>query len=522
MELTVRLAMIILKLITKLLQPIYWFVNRHRPKQLPAIKNPLLLLSAKELAKKIRNREISSEAVVKAYIERIIAVNPQINAVIENRFNEATKEAKICDKNLDSGVVNIHTLEKEQPLYGVPFSVKEACALKGCSFTACTLSRKNEKAPEDGEAVKLMKLAGAIPLCVTNTPEMCSGFDSSNLIHGSTNNPYDTRRIAGGSSGGEGALGGAGATPLGIGSDIAGSIRLPCLFNGLFGHKATSGAVSIRGHYPMSPSPIFQNYLSTGPMTRYSEDLLIAMKILSKNYKENLRLDEPVDINKLKLFYMEKFPDSPGEIPVTHDIRNSIKKAVNFLKKRVASVDSPNMSELKDVYEISTAMFFCMADIPRILLNPDDPKNEKNPYIELGKALFGFSQHTKNAILMGIFKDTKGFLYESRLDYYRERAAKLQTAFENMLGTNGVLIVPTYPSPALLRNQSFLHIPGGSYCILFNIFGFPSTQVPMGLNEQGLPIGFQLIANKNQDRLCLAVAQELEKEFGGWIAPNSR
>ncbi|XP_043482080.1 fatty-acid amide hydrolase 2-A-like isoform X3 [Leptopilina heterotoma] len=385
MELTVRLAMIILKLITKILQPIYWFVNSHRPKQLPAIKNPLLLLSAKELAKKIRNREISSEAVVKAYIERIIAVNPQINAVIENRFNEATKEAKICDNNLDSGVVNIHTLEREQPLYGVPFSVKEACALKGCSFTACTLSRKDEKAPEDGEAVKLMKLAGAIPLCVTNTPEMCSGFDSSNLIHGSTNNPYDTRRIAGGSSGGE-----------------------------------------------------------------------------------------------------------------------------------------PNMNELKDVYEISTAMFFCMADIPRILLNPDDPKNEKNPFIELGKALFGFSQHTKNAILMGIFKDTKGFLYESRLDYYRERAAKLQTAFENMLGTNGVLIVPTYPSPALLRNQSFLYTPGGSYCILFNIFGFPSTQVPMGLNEQGLPIGFQLIANKNQDRLCLAVAQELEKEFGGWIAPSSR
>lgn len=97
--------------------------------------------------------------------------------------------------------------------------------------------------------------------------------------------------------------------------------------------------VPVKGHYPMSPSEVFQKYLAIGPMARHSEDLLLAMKILSKNFKENLQLEKSVDINNLKIFYMEKFPNSPGEIPVSRDIRNSIKKAVQFLKKHVSSVE---------------------------------------------------------------------------------------------------------------------------------------------------------------------------------------
>lgn len=183
--------------------------------------------------------QLRSEDVVRAYIQRIREVNPLINAVVEERFAAAIEEAKKADELIASA--QTIWLIKTYPLLGVPFTVKESCALKGAPLTGGSLPRRSVRASVDGEAVANLRASGCIPLLVSNTPEYCLSWESYNHVTGRTLNPYDSRRTAGGSSGGEGALIGAGASLFGVGSDVAGSIRVPSLFNGIFGHKPTAG-----------------------------------------------------------------------------------------------------------------------------------------------------------------------------------------------------------------------------------------------------------------------------------------
>uniref|UniRef100_A0A1B0DK67 Uncharacterized protein n=2 Tax=Phlebotomus papatasi TaxID=29031 RepID=A0A1B0DK67_PHLPP len=144
---------------------------------------------------------IKSETVVKAYISRIEAVNPLINAIVENGFDRAIEMAKIADKKCMESEVSY--LEEKYPLLGVPVTVKECCSLAGFPVTLGNYWRKNLRATENSEVVQLILNAGAIPLLVSNTPEFCYSWESNNFITGRTLNPYDQRRIAGGSSGGE-------------------------------------------------------------------------------------------------------------------------------------------------------------------------------------------------------------------------------------------------------------------------------------------------------------------------------
>lgn len=184
-------------------------------------------------------RQLRSEDVVRAYIERIREVNPLINAVVEERFEAAIEEARKADALIAE--TQPLWLIKNYPLLGVPCTVKESCSLRGAPLTGGSLARKGLRATTDGEAVAHIRAAGCIPLLVSNTPEYCLNWESYNHITGRTLNPYDNRRTAGGSSGGEGALIGSGASLFGVGSDVAGSIRVPAHCNGIFGHKPTAG-----------------------------------------------------------------------------------------------------------------------------------------------------------------------------------------------------------------------------------------------------------------------------------------
>uniref|UniRef100_A0A0C9RJ59 FAAH2_2 protein n=1 Tax=Fopius arisanus TaxID=64838 RepID=A0A0C9RJ59_9HYME len=352
MKWMLRFASWLSSLLLTVLQPLYLFLNRNQPPKLPPAKNSLLQLSATELATRIRLRQISSEAVVTAYIERIKEVNPFINAVVDERYEDAIKDARNCDKILENGEISIDKITRTKPLFGVPFTVKESCGVKGLSQTGCTRIRRGIKASENSPMVLTMTKVGAIPLCVTNTPELCSGFESTNLVYGTTMNPYDGRHSAGGSSGGEGSIIGAGASLIGIGSDLAGSIRVPALFNGIFGHKPTPGIIPIKGHFPMSDDPEFQRYLVVGPMARFAEDLHLAVRVMSADCKQNLRLDEPIDITKLNFFYLEDAGKAFGITPTSKDTRNAILKAVQYLEKEGFKVIKVKLSFLKIVEKI--------------------------------------------------------------------------------------------------------------------------------------------------------------------------
>jgi Asp-tRNA(Asn)/Glu-tRNA(Gln) amidotransferase A subunit family amidase len=200
--------------------------------------------SASDLARAIRAGEVSSREVVQAHVARLRDVQPRLNAVAAERFEAALAEAEAADNRV--AAADEH--EALPPLLGVPCTIKESIALAGMPNCAGLLSRREHRAVETAPAVRRLLEAGAIPLAVTNTPELCLWIESHNFVYGRTRNAYDPRRVAGGSSGGEGAAVGAGGSPLGLGSDIGGSIRLPAFFNGVFGHKCSAWMVPNTGH----------------------------------------------------------------------------------------------------------------------------------------------------------------------------------------------------------------------------------------------------------------------------------
>jgi len=208
----------------------------------------LLFRSATELARMIRDREVSSRDVVEAHIRRIEEVNPSLNAVVATRFDDAREEARRADVLISRASAPGDV----SPLCGVPCTVKEAFALEGMPNTGGLLSRKGKVARQDATTVSRLRSAGAIPLGVTNVSELGMWVESNNLVYGRTASAHGRRRTSGGSSGGEGAIVSAGGSPFGLASDIGGSIRVPAFFNGVFGHKPTGGLVPNSGQFPLA------------------------------------------------------------------------------------------------------------------------------------------------------------------------------------------------------------------------------------------------------------------------------
>lgn len=505
-----------MNVINEIFRRILLFIYK-KPEDIPPITHSIYMLSATALAKKIRQRDITSFEIVEAYITRIKQVNPFINAVVDDRFLAAVVEAKNCDEQLKAGKFDVATLEKEKPLYGVPITIKECCAVKGCSYSGGTLPRRGMKADHDATVVQMLQNAGAIPLCVTNTPELCCGFETTNLLHGRTCNPYDTRYSAGGSSGGEGALLGAGASVIGIGSDLAGSIRVPAFLNGVFGHKPTPGLISNDGHLPNSEDKYFQYFLTFGPMTRYAEDLGLLMRVMTLKCNRDLRLDVPVDLRQIKVYYRQSLDRSFSTLRMTEDIEKCVLKAANHFSRYDVRAEKLPIEWPTTINEIGMMGLLNMKNPPRMIDTIN--KCDKNTTIELIKSLFGLSQHTKQMTFFATVLETHFPFTESEITHYTKQAEEIRQQLMDLLGDNGVFIYPTF------RNQVFPQLMlceiMSSNCGFFNIIGFPAVHVPMGLNCERMPLGVQVIAAPYQDRLCLAVAKELERAFGGWVPPSA-
>ncbi|KYN38836.1 Fatty-acid amide hydrolase 2 [Trachymyrmex septentrionalis] len=515
----IRIVFSITNVIYNVFRPIWLFFHK-KPPSIPPITRSIYMLSATKLAKKIREGEITSSEVVQEYIMRIKEVNSFINAVVDERFADAMIEAKNYDEQLKEGKFDINTLEKEKPLYGVPITIKECCAVKGCSHTGCTLPRKGIKADYDAAIVELLRNAGAIPLCVTNTPEMCSGFDSTNLLYGHTCNPYDTRYSAGGSSGGEGALLGAGGSVIGIGSDLAGSIRIPAFLNGVFGHKPTPGIIPSNGHFPFTEDKYFHKFMTFGPMTRYAEDLGLLMKVMTSKCNHDLRLDVPVDLKQIKIYYRQSLDKTFGVLSMSQEIENCVLKAANYFARYNVRAEKLPIEWPVTITDIVLTGFLNIKEPPQVLLDASNPKHHKNINVEMMKALFGLSEHTKQLLFFNIPLATHFPFTESEISHYTKHAEEIRQKLLDLLGDNGVLIYPTFRKQ-FLSQFVLCEMMSVANCGIFNIFGFPAVHVPMGLNlHEKMPIGVQVIAAPYQDRLCLAVAKELEMAFGGWIPPS--
>lgn len=501
---------------------VHWFfglVYGGSKESMPPIRDLLLLESASTIAFKIRTKKITSEQVLDSYIARIKEVNPTLNCIVTNRFEEARKEARAADELIKSGTISEETLAKEKPFLGVPFTTKDCIAVKGLIHSSGLVCRKHIRAEEDAAAITRLKHAGAIPIALTNVSELCMWWESANHVHGRTKNPYDTSRIVGGSSGGEGCAQASAASAFGIGSDIGGSIRMPAFFNGIFGHKPSPLAVPNSGQYPEPITDEQNKFLGIGPMCRRAEDLLPILKVISNNLPR-LRLDEPVDIKKIKFYYQESDGGANMVSPVSPDIKELFGR-INLHLEKAHGIKTSKVCFSRFVK--SAPMWFANMKAPSGPTFPEQLTNLKgciNPWWELLKWIFGRSDHTFIGLATCLLEKGGCRYGDDKHQYLVKERDALRLELLDILGDDGVLLYPTHPTAAPYHNQPLAKPFNFSYTGLINVLKLPATAIPMGLDRHGLPIGIQAVSNDGNDRLCLAVARELEKAFGGWTPPE--
>ncbi|KAM9128010.1 fatty-acid amide hydrolase 2 isoform 1-T1 [Pangshura tecta] len=489
----------------------------------PPPGQPLLLLSAGQLARRIRRREVKCTDVVQAYIKRIEEINPLVNAVVKVRFDAALQEAHHVDKLLSEGHEDEDSLQEKFPFLGVPFTIKEAFALHGMPNTSGLVSRRNLISTSDALVVSRLKQAGAIPLGVTNCSELCMWYESSNNVYGRTNNPYDLQRIVGGSSGGEGCVLGAACSIIGVGSDIGGSIRMPAFFNGVFGHKPTTGVVPNEGQFPDALG-VRTEFLCTGPMCRYAEDLEPMLRVMAGPGVRKLKLDEKVSLEKVKFYCMEHDGGSVFVSPVDREILQAQRKVVEHLETQCGvQVQYVTIHKMKYAFQIWSAMMSSRdSDGQKAQLFTDllgDHGKPVWPLWELMKWFLGMSLHTIPAIALALTEKLMKLNPGGNAKLV-SMGHSLRTEMMNLLGTDGMLLYPSHPIVAP-KHYFPLGMPFNfAYTAVFNVLGLPVTQCPLGLSSEGLPLGIQVVAGPHNDHLTLAMARYLEKAFGGWVCPG--
>uniref|UniRef100_A0A336KBW6 CSON006447 protein n=1 Tax=Culicoides sonorensis TaxID=179676 RepID=A0A336KBW6_CULSO len=497
-----------------ILRVIFW-----RRKHIPKAENPLLDYAAVDLATKIRNREITSQRLVQAYITRIKEVNPIINAVVDERFAKAFLEADAIDQ-LISQTDDTSLFALTKPFLGVPFTVKENIGVEGMTQGVGVVSRRDIRCTSDGASIKLLREAGAIPLCVGNTPEFSLNLECYNHITGRSLNPYDTRRTCGGSTGGDAALVGAGASLFAIGSDIAGSIRLPALNNGIFGLKPTPGLISYENYYPIVNDPNFNKFFSVGILARYANDMKSIFKVILANKINELNLDKEIQLNKLRVYYAEEFDNDFKLNPVDQEIKEIVLKTVKYLETQGSAVFKleEHLENLKFALEIGTTALTGICD-PQVL---ECNGKQKNIGIEYVKSLFGCSDHSIGMLQFEIMRRNRGFIRKSKLQRWMELGCKMEFDVMNLLDDNAIIVCPTFCKPALYHYELTHHGSGASYLLLANAFGLPAIHIPITFHKgTGLPIGVQVIAGPKQDHICIEIARILEMKFGGWKPPEN-
>ncbi|XP_054327412.1 fatty-acid amide hydrolase 2 isoform X3 [Pongo pygmaeus] len=323
--------------------------------------------------------------------------------------------------------------------------------------------------------------------------------------------------------GGEGCTLAAACSVIGVGSDIGGSIRMPAFFNGIFGHKPSPGVVPNKGQFPLAvgAQELFQ---CTGPMCRYAEDLAPMLKVMAGPGIKKLKLDTKVHLKDLKFYWMEHDGGSFLMSKVDQDLIMTQKKVVVHLETILgASVQHVKLKKMKYSFQLWTTMMSAKGhdgkEPMKFVDLLGDHGKHVNPLWELIKWCLGLSVYTIPSIGLA--------LLEEKLRYSNEKCQKFKAVEESlrkelveMLGDDGVFLYPSHPTVAPKHHVPLTRPFNFAYTGVFSALGLPVTQCPLGLNAKGLPLGIQVVAGPFNDHLTLAVAQYLEKTFGGWVCPG--
>lgn len=456
--------------------------------------------SAVCLAEKVRSKKVSCREILDSHLCRIDELNPKLNAFVEFHPEKARAQARAADEAVIRG-------DKLGPLHGVPVSIKSSIEVEGFRCEAGTKLRSGFVASQDAPLVSRLRNAGAIILGTTNCAELLMAWETDNLLYGRTNNPWDSSRAAGGSSGGEAAAISSGMSAAGVGSDGGGSIRVPAHFTGICGLKPTPGRIPSTGHFPVGLGP-FSLLGVVGPMARTVADLKVLFEVM-QGFDDGDAASAPVavrwpnlqDLKKLRIGYFE----DDGRTPVTPETRAAVRTAAEALKRAGFDVRLFHPEGLEEARQLWWKFF---GGAGAMLLGP----MLKGREADLSPILKQFSSWTSAE---------KPHTAQSLLDTWIRRDAIRMRIFEQMR-EYPILLCPVASIPAFRHGERTWAIDGKtveyldawSYCEWFNLLGTPAAVVPVGHSPDGLPIGVQISARPWEEEAVLSVAEVLEKECG--------
>lgn len=465
--------------------------------------------SATALAAAIREGETTSREVVEAHLELLSRVQERINPLAAERFDAARREADAADERVGRG-------GDLPPLLGVPCTIKESIGVAGMPQCAGIVARRDRRAARTAPAAARLLDAGAICLGVTNISEATMWIESDNRVYGRTSNAYDPSRTAGGSSGGEGAAVGSGGAPIGLGSDIGGSIRLPAFFNGVFGHKGSPGLVPLTGNFPDAHREA-RRMLVVGPLARRAEDLMPVLEILAGPDGEDetavaMELGDPARVSLHGLDVV--LSEDAWFVPVRRELRDAREQAAGALAAAGARVRRESMRDLRRALELYLAA-----------LQDGDAPSMRELLAAEGAAPVrvreAFRRNGDHTVPTAMLVASEGLAKLVPDGMARRALAAGRALAEEAAETigDGVLLHPPFARVAPKHGKTVGRTWVITHAAVFNLLGTPVTQVPLGLNSDGVPVGVQVVARPGADHVTIAVALELERVFGGWTPP---
>lgn len=490
--------------------------------RLPPCEDSLVLRGAAELARNIAAGEISSREVVSAFLDRIAAVDDQLNAICWPLFDQARTAAAAADQTQAQG----QTLG---PLHGVPITIKECFHIAGTPSTMGLSAYKDHLQPNDSSLVASLKAAGAIVLGKTNVPQLMILHETDNPLYGRTNNPRNLDCTPGGSSGGEGAIIAAHGSPCGLGSDLGGSIRIPAHFCGVAGLKPTTFRLTKQGTIE-NLRGLDALQFQPGPLAARVEDLDLMMRVLTSGQQWHTDCEvtpapwpdvSQVSVGKLRIGVIKNDQYAPPAEPIAQAVERAT-DALTACGAQVEEIDPPDV-------QMGMALYFALAgadgagDLKRLVKG-----SEVDPRVASILRLGGTSRWLRPAMARGLRTQGKRQLADivaaagpRSADSYWKINYKAKTYVREYLtslaerGIDAIICPPHARSAFAHREGKPDSLISASYAFMMNLLGIPCGVVPYGWmppeNNCRLPVGVQVAAGYWREDIVLAVMQVLEQ-----------
>ena len=460
--------------------------------------NSLVLEPAVRQLEMLRAREISVTELAEAHLRQIERLNPQLNAFADFDVERVRARARWLD------AVRV---DARGALHGLPVTVKSSIATAGYKCEIGSRNHEGEIPRDDAVVVARLRAAGAVILGTTNCPEFLMAYETDNLLHGQTRNPWDPERTPGGSSGGESAAIAAGMSAAGLGSDSGGSVRVPAHFTGICSLKPTPGRIPGRGHLPPCVGP-FSTLGAIGPMARTVGDLELMFRTLS-GQDDGDPASAPVTLREPSLGELRRhrigFFEDDGLTPVTAETRAAVQAAVGALRDAGFCVEPFRPRTLEQLRKLWWTFFVqCGAMF-------------YEPEVRGGRERLSpiFKEFLEIAEKAGPLSSTELLNAWAEMDILRSKTLEEMRAFP-------VLLCPVASVPAWRHGERSWPIDGQTveyldavrYTQWFNTLGAPAAVVPVGRSPEGLPIGVQVAGRPFEDEVVLGVASVVDRAFG--------